>query len=385
MSFLFYNDIAAMSALHRSASEKMTRTAISIQKTGGWTFNSPSVLMLYHSKPGALDAELAQMERCIPYYCKITADHGIGADRLMRAEAAFTRGQFGDAMIALERTYAQTDDSGQENIALCGDFLSLRLSLFGQGSPRYTPQDRLAMLLRQHNAPWVRFWSSCCAYYYALLGQEKAIPEPFRLHRLQFMNFLAPGRPVILMIENQVYLTQAAWAKVIGRSEKLLAGADTFHYSLVSLYLRIQTAAAYAMMGKQPEAAALLQQTLQQAKWDGLVLPFAENYRYIKPLVQALPQDAFTGQICALGEALETHCAELLHTRSYPAAFDVLTAREREICAMVAARLSNREIAAKLFLSEGSVKQYCNRIYSKLNIEGDTRTKRRRLAEWPTE
>lgn len=384
-SFLFYNDIAAMSALHRSASEKMTRTAISIQKTGGWTFNSPSVLMQYHSKPGALDAELAEMERCMPYYYKITADHGIGADRLMRAEAAFTRGQFGDAMIALERTYAQTDDSGQENIALCGDFLSLRLSLFGQGSPRYTPQNRLAMLLRQHNAPWVRFWSSCCAYYYALLGQEKAIPDPFRLHQLQFMNFLAPGRPMILMIENQVYLTQAAWAKVIGRSEKLLAGADTFHYSLVSLYLRIQTAAAYAMMGKQPEAAALLRQTLQQAKLDGLVLPFAENYRYIKPLVQALPQDAFTGQICALGEALETHCAELLHTRSYPAAFDVLTAREREICAMVAARLSNREIAAKLFLSEGSVKQYCNRIYSKLNIEGDTRTKRRRLAEWPAE
>ncbi len=31
-SFLFYNDIAAMSVLHRSASEKMTRPAISIQK-----------------------------------------------------------------------------------------------------------------------------------------------------------------------------------------------------------------------------------------------------------------------------------------------------------------------------------------------------------------
>lgn len=54
----------------------------------------------------------------------------------MQAEAAFTRGQLDDAMIALERTYAQTDGSGQENIALCGDFLSLRLSLFGQGAPR---------------------------------------------------------------------------------------------------------------------------------------------------------------------------------------------------------------------------------------------------------
>lgn len=68
--------------------------------------------------------------------------------------------------------------------------------------------------------------------------------------------------------------------------------------------------------------------------------------------------------------------------RAYPAGFDALTEREREICTLVAARLSNREIAARLFLSEGSVKQYCNRIYSKLNIEGDTRSKRRRLAAW---
>ena len=34
-----------------------------------------------------------------------------------------------------------------------------------------------------------------------------------------------------------------------------------------------------------------------------------------------------------------------------------------------------------LFLSEGSVKQYVNQIYSKLHIEGDTRTKRKQLAE----
>ena len=42
-------------------------------------------------------------------------------------------------------------------------------------------------------------------------------------------------------------------------------------------------------------------------------------------------------------------------------------------------RLTNRELAEKLFLSEGSVKQYINQIYSKLQIEGDARSKRRRL------
>ena len=61
--------------------------------------------------------------------------------------------------------------------------------------------------------------------------------------------------------------------------------------------------------------------------------------------------------------------------------FAALTQREQQIAALIADRLSNREIAEKLYLSEGSVKQYVNQLYAKLGIEGDTRTKRRRLAE----
>ena len=59
----------------------------------------------------------------------------------------------------------------------------------------------------------------------------------------------------------------------------------------------------------------------------------------------------------------------------------MLTNREYEIVLLMAERLTNREIAGKLFLSEGSIKQYINQIYSKLNIKGDTRTKRKLLAE----
>ena len=48
LSFLCYNDISAMSRLHRSASAQMSRPAISIRNDGGWTFGSPSVLMMFH-------------------------------------------------------------------------------------------------------------------------------------------------------------------------------------------------------------------------------------------------------------------------------------------------------------------------------------------------
>ena len=127
MSFLCYNDISAMSRLHRNASAQMSRPAISIQKSGGWTFGSPSVLMMFHRNPGALSKELAEMDECMPHYYKITNGHGQGAEKIMRAEALFIQGRFADAHIELETAYAQIQDNGQENMVLCCDFLSRRM------------------------------------------------------------------------------------------------------------------------------------------------------------------------------------------------------------------------------------------------------------------
>lgn len=377
LSFLMYNDISAMSRLHRSASRQMSRPAISIQKSGGWTFGSPSVLMMFHREPGALESELAEMEECMPHYYKITDGHGQGAEKIMRAEAAFLQGKFADAQITLERAYAQIEGNGQENMALCCDFLARRLSLCTQTEERTSFAARYAYLLKQHNTAWLNIFNATAAYYYALLGEVQKIPDIFRTHTLSSVNILAPGKPMTEMVENQVYLAQGAYAKVIGRSEGLLAACTGLHYALVALHLKIQTAAAYEMLEKTKEAESLLAEALTAAEADDFLLPFAENYRYIKKPLGRLPQTPFIKRIQALGEASAQRQKHLSAHR--PTALAALTEREYEIVGLMANRLRNREIAEKLFLSEGSVKQYINQIYSKLQIEGDTHSKRKRL------
>ena len=177
------------------------------------------------------------------------------------------------------------------------------------------------------------------------------------------------------MIENQVYLAQGAYARVVGYSAELLPVCEAMHYALVALHLRIQTAAAYAQLGKSEEAHAWLRKALSDAEPDGLVMPFVENYDILKPLLEREIKNDLISKIIELGEAATARNA----AGTRPAAFDVLTPREFEIVELMAQRLSNREIAEKLYLSEGSVKQYVNQIYSKLHIEGDTRTKRAQL------
>ena len=377
MSFLCYNDISAMSRLHRSASSQMSRLAISIQKSGGWTFGSPSVLMMFYRAPGELQNELAEMDECMPHYYKITDGHGQGAERIMRAEAAFMQGRFTDAHIELESAYAQIEGNGQVNMALCCDFLAWRLSLCTDVEQRYSFEERRVELLRHHNATWINIWSATSAYYHALVGEMERIPDVFAEHQLSTINFLAPGKPMMEMIENQVYLAQGAYTKVIGRSEGQLAVCEAMHYALVALHIRIQTAAAYEMLGKSEEAHEWLSRALSDSAPDGFVMPFVENYDRLQPiLAQEIKSDLIV-KIIKLGEAAKARKAA--NTR--PGSFDALTQREFEIVELMAQRLSNREIAERLFLSEGSVKQYVNQIYSKLHIEGDTRTKRKQLAE----
>ena len=376
LSFLCYNDISAMSRLHRSASTQMSRPAISIQSSGGWTFGSPSVLMMFYRAPGELQSELAEMDECMPHYYKVTNNHGQGAETIMRAEALFCQGRFTDAHIELECAYAQVKDNGQINMELCCDFLSRRLSLHTGVEQRYTFEERYAALLRYHDASWINIWSATSAYYHALLGETDKIPEIFSQHRLSAVNMLAPGKPMMEMIENQVYLAQGAYAKVVGRSAELLAVCEAMHYALVALHIRIQTAAAYEQLGKPEEAHIWLRKALSDAEPDGFVMPFVENYDLLKPLLTREIKNGLIAKTTELGEAAKARSA----ASARPAVFDALTPREFEIVGLMAQRLSNREIAEKLYLSEGSVKQYVNQIYSKLHIEGDTRTKRKALA-----
>ena len=381
MSFLMYNDITKMSQLHRSASRQMSRPAVTIQAGSSWTFGSPSVLMMYYRAPGELQKETHEMHECMPHYYRITNGHGLGAELVMDAEASFMQGKLREAEIGLERARAAIVGSGQENMALCCDFLELRLLRSG-GRHRLDIKARAEALLARHDVVLLNMFESILAYYYALLQEAEKIPDVFRLHRLDTVNYFAPGKPMMELIENQVYLAQGEFPRVIGRSEPLLSGCESLHYALVALHIRLQTASAYEALGNRAMARKLLVRALEDAEPDGFVLPFAENAPYLMNHYSALSRELetpFAASVCeASGQWLsrkETSGAPC----ELPEALRELSERERSVAQLMALRKTNREIAETLFLSEGTVKQYINRIYSKLQLTGTAQEKRRAL------
>ena len=381
MSFLMYNDITKMSELHRSASRQMSRPAVTIQAGSSWTFGSPSVLMMYYRAPGELQKETHEMHECMPHYYRITNGHGLGAELVMDAEASFMQGKLHEAEIGLERARAAIAGSRQENMALCCDFLELRL-LGSGGRRRLDVKARAEALLARHDVVLLNMFESILAYYYALLQEAEKIPDVFRLHRLDTVNYFAPGKPMMELIENQVYLAQGEFPRVIGRSEPLLSGCESLHYALVALHIRLQTASAYEALGNRAMARKLLARALEDAEPDGFVLPFAENAPYLMNHYSALSRELetpFAASVCELSERWLSR-QQTSGSRQEPIeALRELSERERSVAQLMALRKTNREIAETLFLSEGTVKQYINRIYSKLQLTGTAQEKRRAL------
>ena len=381
MSFLMYNDITKMSELHRSASCQMSRPAVTIQAGSSWTFGSPSVLMMYYRAPGELQKETHEMHECMPHYYRITNGHGLGAELVMDAEASFMQGKLHEAEIGLARARAAIAGSGQENMALCCDFLELRL-LGSGGRRRLDVKARAEALLARHDVVLLNMFESILAYYYALLQEAEKIPDVFRLHRLDTVNYFAPGKPMMELIENQVYLAQGEFPRVIGRSELLLSVCESLHYALVALHIRLQTASAYEALGNRAMARKLLVRALEDAEPDGFVLPFAENAPYLMNHYSALSRELetpFAASVCELSERWLSR-QQTSGSRQEPIeALRELSERERSVAQLMALRKTNREIAETLFLSEGTVKQYINRIYSKLQLTGTAQEKRRAL------
>ena len=136
----------------------------------------------------------------------------------------------------------------------------------------------------------------------------------------------------------------------------------------------------------QQQTAAAIRHTLNLTGRERAVITGVSDVDCFNEQLVVLLTDA--GQMTVTGEGLHVENLNLKdgqlvieEEKSYPEQFKCLTEQELKLTELMAAHMSNKEIAARLYLSEGTVKQYINQIYSKLEITGDTRTKRKQLLE----
>lgn len=178
-----FNDMLAMDRQNARAAGLLTQPPRFVFTKDSFTFGSPSVLYLYHRKPGGL-RELADRAASTPgNYTKLSGGRGQGFRPMFRAERLYLMGEMELAGPEARRATEVARAAGQGDIEVCGLFLQSRLALIAgnHAAVRKNVQRMLALARRlsaEHGAHWLLYAGELCAAWLALsLGDSAGVPE----------------------------------------------------------------------------------------------------------------------------------------------------------------------------------------------------------------
>jgi LuxR family maltose regulon positive regulatory protein len=139
-------------------------------------------------------------------------------------------------------------------------------------------------------------------------------------------------------------------------------------------YGQIAIKVLQAQAARQPdEAQEFLLQALEWAQPAGYVRTFVDAGPSLSPLLEeAALQGANPQYLKTLLSALAHEPSAERESGPITSLIEPLSERETEVLRLAAAGLSNRQIAAKLIISLGTVKTHMHNIYSKLNASNRT-------------
>jgi DNA-binding NarL/FixJ family response regulator len=112
----------------------------------------------------------------------------------------------------------------------------------------------------------------------------------------------------------------------------------------------------YAFAGLRAGAAGFLLKDVPTSELVSAIRAVNEGDAVVAPSTTRRLLDRFLPHLTDTGSEPDTKV------------FDELTAREREVLVLIARGLSNAEISAALFLSEGTVKTHVSRVLTKLGL-----------------
>lgn len=128
-------------------------------------------------------------------------------------------------------------------------------------------------------------------------------------------------------------------------------------------------ALAYARRGDQAAALTNLEHALRLAEGEGYVRLFADLGL---PMARLLQEARSRGVMPEYVERLLAACGAEPSSAAEPALPEPLSPREQEVVQLMAAGLTNREIAAALVVSPETVKKHTSSIYGKLGVGNRT-------------
>ncbi len=183
--------------------------------------------------------------------------------------------------------------------------------------------------------------------------------------------FASLGTPV----PREARLTYLAWLLAAGRweeAESLLAAraqqlqeSEQFGRLVYVLLMQAQSAAG---QGQRADALGYLEAAVKHAAPDGYRRPFLDAPAEVQMLLPYVR----TAAPAFVDDLLDRSDLDVTPPGARETLIEPLSDRELEVLGLIAAGLSNREIAERLFITVGTVKRHAHNLYGKLAVGNRT-------------
>lgn len=368
ISFTEFNDIGKMSVHHRRAYDLLGKKASLINMRSTWTFGSPSVMCLYYAKAGELEKELQLMDECMPYYYRLTGGHGNGAEFAMRAEAEFMHGNFNAAEAMAHRAMFEAKSKNQSSIYQCGIFILANIAL-AKGNEEALSDALFVMSesASSNTEDMCRYTLNLFfGYIYAFLHRTDKIDDWLLRGDIDETRLAPMTIPFAHIIYAKILLEKKEYVKLIAFCPFAEKAATEVPSVLPQIYFNIFISSAYAATGNKKESEKALIKALLLAEPDEIYMPFAQNFSLICKILENFKESPSYAKICKLGTAYEKSLLQIGSGKPK------LSPREREVAELIRQGLTNKQIAARLFVSLSTVKLTISNIFDKLEIKSRT-------------
>lgn len=385
MAFLAYNDSTEMNVCQRKALTMLTRTSEIINSRAPWTFGCISVLGMYHRKAGDLQKEVECVKEGLAAYTQLTDGHGSGGDAVMRGEAAYFSGNMMEAELSYHIAAAAAKRKGQDSVMFAAEFLNLRIAIYrGDYEMARSIVQKCANHLKEN-----RIYALSNSYDMGqawILGQffmPEYIPE-WIMDENAGDYVMYQALPQLLIVRNECLIARKEYAKVAATEYEYVPLMETNNVVLCLIYEYLQLAVAHNALGHSKEARGFVMKAMDLAMPDQIMMPFVEVCDCICDNIREM---GLEGSYRDFSRALLRVSANFREGKDTimkgynPTENFNLTDREMEIAKLAGSRLTNKEIAEQLHLSDFTVKNHLKNIFDKVGIKGTDKNKRNLLAE----
>lgn len=368
-----YNDLSAM-LLHIYEAKRMLdnrRVAIVWPDTG--LNDSLSLLYMYHRKSGNLEQETKLFSEYNPIYSSLIGGRLDGAELVMQAETFYVTGRLQEAEIVIYKSLLAIHRDKQWHTWLCVVLLQIRIALTrGKwSSVEYFLREVTESVSLKKEYRVFPVTDMLEIFVYSKLGRPEKIRAQFDANASSQFMLCFRAAPMLYCVQAEALLAKGEYLKLLAMSENYLKAARVYPNVYAELMLQVILAGAYEAMENWEEAKYHMHTALSLALPDSIIMPFVELSRYVRQTLDLLANEESYPELKEIRKRAEEYgqSVQQVVSEHFTQSPMGLTAREREIAELASKRLSNKEIADRLVISESTVKTQLTRAFSKLEIQ----------------